>query len=209
MNPAAPYTLIPRYRPNGTLVDISPPPTEFVRDEFTFRVVSGSDDIATVHEWMNRPHNAETWGYDWPVERWSNHIAAQLDTNYSRPIIVTVDGADVAYMEFYRPSQDIIGEFYECDPHDLGLHIAIADIESSPKGRGSRLMSVVVDEFFSYDPNCKAVAFEPDASNIAVRKAVLKTGSTFIGEIPIPNREIALYLTPRPGTSLTETRRGY
>ncbi|MCA2246576.1 GNAT family N-acetyltransferase [Mycobacterium intracellulare] len=45
-------------------------------------------DAELVAEWMNRPHLVTTWEYDWPVARWRNHLRAQVDGAYSRPLIL-------------------------------------------------------------------------------------------------------------------------
>lgn len=92
-------------------------------------------DAELVAEWMNRPHLVTTWEYDWPVARWRNHLRAQVDGAYSRPLILSINGFDRAYMEIYRAAKDSIARCYDSRPHDLGLHGAIADEKPEPRAR--------------------------------------------------------------------------
>lgn len=74
-------------------------------------------DAELVAEWMNRPHLVTTWEYDWPVARWRNHLRAQVDGAYSRPLILSINGVDRAYMEIYRAAKDSIARCYDSRPH--------------------------------------------------------------------------------------------
>jgi RimJ/RimL family protein N-acetyltransferase len=153
-------------------------------------------------EWMNRPHTAKGWEYDWPLERWTTHLRAQYETDYSRPIVVQRGEQPIAYMEFYRMAQDIVGHHYQADPHDLSMHLAIADIGETGRGLGSRIFDVVTTEFFRRDPDCRAVAYEPDAANGASRKMIENAGGRLLSELQVRHRKIALYARARPGHDL-------
>ncbi|MEU9676639.1 MULTISPECIES: GNAT family N-acetyltransferase [Streptomyces] len=204
MNATAP--VLPRYTPDGlpaSWLAVPPPPTGFHRGELHFREArTDNGDIEMICEWMNRPHTAKGWEYDWPLERWDAHIRAQLRTGYSRPVVVERHGRPIAYMEFYRMAQDIVGHHYQARPHDLSVHLAIADLADTGQGLGSRIIGDITEEFLERDPACDAVVFEPDAANSASRKMIENNGASLLGEVKVRHRHIALYVRVRDGQPL-------
>jgi len=159
--------------------------------------VAGTDDAAMVAEWMNRPHLAEAWEYDWPVWRWRSHIAAQLAGDYSLPLIGSRHGVDMAYLEIYRAAKDSIAPCYDSNPFDLGLHAAIADESVLNRGFGPLLLPRIVASVFDADPRCQRIMFDPDHRNNAARRLCEFAGCTFLGEHDMANRRMALYELPR------------
>ncbi len=65
------------------------PPIPHLDAPYAMRLVDPDTDAAMISEWMNRPHLAEAWEYDRPVEWWDGYLRAQLAGEYSRPLIGT------------------------------------------------------------------------------------------------------------------------
>jgi RimJ/RimL family protein N-acetyltransferase len=154
-------------------------------------------DAEMVAEWMNRPHLVSTWEYDWPVPRWRNHLRAQVDGAYSRPLILSIKGVDRAYMEIYRAAKDSIARCYDSQPHDLGLHGAIADEELVNRGLGPLILRKVIAATLAADPACQRIMFDPDHRNTTVRGLCEFLRCEFLGEHDMPNRRMALYALNR------------
>ncbi len=199
--PEQPSVVLPR-----ELTDISdsvrkvpPPPVPDLMLPNTIRVADPEGaDAETVAEWMNRPHLAVTWEYDWPVTRWRNHLRAQVNGAYSRPLILSINGVDRAYMEIYRAAKDSIARCYDSQPHDLGLHGAIADEELVNRGLGPLILRKVIANILAKDPACQRIMFDPDHRNTTVRRLCEVLGCEFLGEHDMPNRRMALYALERP-----------
>lgn len=172
------------------------PPTPPLDSPYAIRVAE-SADAPMVADWMNRPHLAEAWEYDWPVARWRSHIEAQLAGAYSLPLIGSRNGQDGGYLELYRAAKDSIAPTYDCDPHDLGLHAAIADASVVNRGFGPLLLPRIVASVFRADPSCLRIMFDPDHRNTAARRLCEFVGCTFLGEHDMANRRMALYALPR------------
>jgi hypothetical protein len=92
--------------PTAEVSAIGPPPIPVLAEPYEVRLAD--PDAEQVSEWMNRPHLAEAWEYDWPPERWRGYLRAQLAGAYSRPIIGSYRGKDIAYVEVYRAAKDSI-----------------------------------------------------------------------------------------------------
>ena len=146
---------------------------------------------------MNRPHLAAAWEYDWPPSRWRRYLRAQLDGAYSRPFIGSLRGRDLSYVELYRAARDSIATRYAADPHDLGLHAAIADEKIVDRGFGPILLPRIVASVFEHEPRCRRIMFDPDHRNTGARRLCEVAGCTFLGEHDMANRRMALHALPR------------
>lgn len=155
-------------------------------------------DAELVAEWMNRPHLVTTWEYDWPVARWRNHLRAQVDGAYSRPLILSINGVDRAYMEIYRAAKIVWPAAVAAGDGILGLHGAIADVELVDRGLGPLILRKVIASILAAEPACQRIMFDPDHRNTTVRRLCEFLRCEFLGEHDMPNRRMALYALHRP-----------
>jgi lysine N-acyltransferase len=176
---------------------VGAPPTPALTDPYAIRLVEPEADAAMISEWMNRPHLVEAWEYDWPQARWQQYLRAQLDGEYSRPFICSFRGGDFGYIELYRAAKDSIAPRYDADPHDVGLHGAIADLKLISRGVGPTVLAGIVASVFQLESRCRRIMFDPDHRNSAARRLCEHTGCEFLGEHDMPNRRMALYALPR------------
>ncbi|OBI20620.1 siderophore biosynthesis protein [Mycobacterium sp. E2462] len=177
--------------------NVPPPPIPELPEPYGLRLADPDADADMISEWMNRPHLAQAWESAWPAQRWRRYLRAQLDGEFSRPFVATLDGTDRAYIELYRAAKDSIGPRYASDPHDLGLHVAVADLEYIEKGHVSFLLPYLVTSILTLDPQCRRIMFDPDHRNVLARKFCERGGCTFLGEHDMANRRMALYVLPR------------
>ncbi|WP_280267704.1 GNAT family N-acetyltransferase [Nocardia wallacei] len=210
MNQASTPYVLPRELtdiPDAVRQAPAPPVPEF-HAPYSLRVIDADgDDPATVAAWMSRPHLVRTWDQPWPVDRWRQHLRAQLEGGYTRPCILSVDGREAAYIEIYRVAKDECGRLYDADPHDLGFHIATGELELTGRGVMSRWIARLPSALFAADPRCRRVLGDPEYSNRAIRRAFEKSDWTCVGEFDVrPDRRIALYAAPRTPGDLPVTR---
>lgn len=185
---------------------------------FDLRVVDPDGvDPETITEWMHRPHLVETWEQDWPSEKRRLDCQAQLAGTYSRPCILGYDftAADlpelgrqeVAYTELYRPAKDEIGRLYEADPHDMGFHIATADLNLIGRGIMSGWVAQLGANILAAEPECRRVMGDPDHRNTAMRKTFEKNGWLHLGDFDVrPDRRISLYTLLRDPSDIPAIR---
>jgi lysine N-acyltransferase len=183
---------------------VGPPPTPSLTEPYGIRLANPDFDADQVSEWMNRPHLAAAWEYDWLPSRWRRYLRAQLDGAYSRPFIGSLRGRDLGYVELYRAARDSIATRYAADPHDLGLHAAIADEKIVNRGFGPILLPRIVASVFEHEPCCRRIMFDPDHRNAGARRLCEWAGCTFLGEHDMANRRMALYALPRSPADLPD-----
>lgn len=210
-SPTDAATLLPRERTAG-LSDrarrVGPPPTPVLTAPYAARLADADRDAELIAEWMNRPHLAETWEYAWPVPRWHDYLLAQLHGTYSRPMVISRRGEPGAYIEVYRAAKDSISTRYEAEPHDLGVHAAIAALDIVNRGVAPRLLPRLAASLFELEPRCERVMFDPDHRNTAARRLCEYVGCEFLGEHDMPNRRMALYALPRPAVPASASLTG-
>lgn len=176
---------------------VPPPPIPQLPEPYGLRLADPDADAELLSEWMNRPHLAESWEYAWPAERWRRYLQAQLESDFSRPFAASLDGVDRGYVEIYRAAKDSIATRYEYDPYDLGLHVAVADLEYMSQGHVSYLLPHLLVSMFTLDPQCRRIMLDPDHRNVLARKFCERGGLAFLGEHDMSNRRMALYALPR------------
>lgn len=176
---------------------VQAPPTPILAEPYDIRVVAPDADAEMVSEWMNRPHLVQAWEYDWAPDRWRRYLRAQLDGEYSRPFIVGFRGKDVGYIELYRAAKDSIAARYAADPHDIGMHAAIADVRFVNRGIAPILLPRIVASVFDLEPRCRRIMFDPDHRNSGARRLCEWAGCTYLGEHDMGNRRMALYALGR------------
>ena len=106
-------------------------------------------------------------------------------------------GQDLGFIELYRAAKDSIATRYAADPHDIGLHAAIADPTFVNRGFGPILLPRIVAGVFAREPRCRRVMFDPDHRNSGARRLCEYAGCSLLGEHDMANRRMALYALPR------------
>src|ERR1700761_5650289 len=158
------------------------PPIPVLPEPYGLRLADPDADAEMISEWMNRPHLVEGWESAWPVERWRPYLRAQLEGDFSRPFVASLDGVDRGYVEIYRAAKDSIATRYEYDPYDLGLHVAVADVDYMERGHVRYLLPYLVVSVLTLDPQCRRIMFDPDHRNVLARKFCERGGCVFLGE---------------------------
>ena len=176
---------------------VDAPPMPQLADPWEIRAADADRDAELISEWMNRPHLVEAWEYNWAPERWARHLRAQLDGQYSRPFIIGFRGQEIGYTEIYRAAKDSIAPRYDAEPHDLGMHAAVAELRFLNRGLAPMLLPKVVKSLFELDPACRRVMFDPDHRNVGARRLCEHVGCEFLGEHDMANRRMALYALHR------------
>lgn len=186
----------------GPEFDVPAPPLPLLTgDGWSARAVELADatDLLLVHGWMNTPHVARGWGQDWPVQRWRDHLAAQLAGRRTLPCILSQHGERIGYLEVYRCRLDPVADCYCGDPYDLGVHLAIGDQDRTGKGTVTALFPLLLRGVLAADPRCRRVICEPSLHNVAMLRAIEKSGCWRL------ERQIAL---PHKNAVLAVHRRG-
>ncbi|GAT07578.1 acetyltransferase [Mycolicibacterium novocastrense] len=195
----APSPVLPRELTDisDAVRQVAAPPTPVLAEPYLIRLADPDADAEMISEWMNRPHLVEAWEYDWPPQRWHRYLTAQLAGEYSRPFVGFFRGQPFVYIELYRAAKDSIAPRYDADPHDIGMHAAIAELRFVNRGIAPILLPRLTANIFELDARCRRIMFDPDHRNKGARDVCEHAGCEFLGEHDMSNRRMALYALPR------------
>jgi hypothetical protein len=162
-------------------------------------VSAGSAELVVVHGWVGEPR-ARFWGM---VGQSLEEVSAtyrfldSLDTHHG--YLVRRDGRPVALLQTYQPEHDPVGECYDVQPGDLGMHLLQAPPEpgSTPvPGYTERLGAVLAGALFA-DPAVQRLVVEPDTRNATAVGRLERSGFELGPEITLPGKTARLAFLPR------------
>ncbi|MFE0732196.1 GNAT family N-acetyltransferase [Streptomyces antibioticus] len=141
---------------------------QYVEEFGTVRIrpLDAEGDADVVHGWV-REERAAFWGMngltrDQVAEIYA-HMAG-LDTHHA--YLAELDGTPAALLQTYEPTEDRVGETYEVEPGDIGIHLLLApaDAEGGRPGWSSALMGALA-VFVLLGLDRPRVVVDPDIRN--------------------------------------------
>ena len=114
----------------------------------------------------------------------------------SLPCLVSHDGHVLAYTEVYWATRHPLGSLYPAKPHDIGIHIAFGDINTTGRGLCTQLLRGLADGLLAADPDCTRIVGEPDVNDKAIIRAGIRAGFRQHGEVRLPHKTAALMMFP-------------
>ena len=184
---------------SADVLTAGPPPVPMLTPPWTVRSLTpGGDDPALVSRWMNEPHVALFWQQAWPPARWAEDLASQRAGDYSRPLLISLEGDPFAYVEVYRTPRDVIGPHYGAACFDLGIHLAIGNLASTGRGLGRQMVRAVALGLGAADARVRRILADPDERHLMARRMFLAAGFAFLGVHDLGHKNAALYAFPLP-----------
>jgi aminoglycoside 6'-N-acetyltransferase len=136
-------------------------------------------DLPLARAWLEAPHVARWWP---DGELQAGWIRENLGEASMRCLILTIDGADVGYLQTYDPHHEpciapdgTIGHPYRDQPPGTrGIDLFVGERRYVGCGHGPRLVAHVVERLFHEGRPC--VVTDPDPSNARSVAAFRKAG---------------------------------
>lgn len=134
------------------------------------------EDIDVVYGWVSQDH-ARYWGMLGRTRAEVLEIYRFVDSLPTHhAYLARRGGVPVGLLQTYDPAADPLGEHYEVQPGDVGIHLLCAP----PDGRGERgftsaLLATLV-AFALHDPAARRVVAEPDARNDKILRLFRRNG---------------------------------
>ncbi|MGW1296594.1 GNAT family N-acetyltransferase [Streptomyces sp. NPDC002533] len=150
-------------------------------------------DAELLHGWVTE-ERARFWGMaDHTLEqvREIYEFVDSLPTHHA--YLALRDGVPAALFQTYEPDADPVGECYDVQPGDFGVHLLIgpADGEGAVKGYTEALLTAFIAYVFS-DPAHLRVIVEPDARNEKAIARMVRIGFELGPEIQKPEKTARL-----------------
>ncbi|WP_121820802.1 GNAT family N-acetyltransferase [Halostella salina] len=175
-------------------------PQETVRSEYSylttdpdtgkrigFREVDLDRDLGRLHTWLNSEHVLPYWEQNDPLPVVRDTIAERAANEDQTLYIGSLDHTPMSYWESYWADRDRIGDYYDADPADRGIHLLIGPREYLGEGYGAPLVRAMVDFQFRH-PETRRVVTEPDARNDRAIRVFEKCGFEAQREVDLPDK---------------------
>lgn len=193
MNPLATARLVTG--PAGAVV--------FTRDDpalgrIGLSVLDPVADLDVIHDWVTAP-TARFWGLADLSRDELRDLYAYVDGLSSHhAFLIRRDGLPIVLLQTYEPENDPLGEAYEPQPGDVGIHFLLGARGAPVPAFTTRVANVIADFLFS-QPAAERIVIEPDVGNDrAVRRARL-LGFDLGPEVTLPSGKVGqlAFLTRR------------
>ncbi|KQY60457.1 hypothetical protein ASD11_13510 [Aeromicrobium sp. Root495] len=162
---------------------------------FSMRPVDLRRDVPLIHGWVTQ-ERARFWGMAEKSEDEVREVYAFLDSLDSHhAYLVRHLGVPVAIFQTYEPQHDPVGELYDVQEGDLGVHVLVAEGSRVPGFTGG-LLAFALGEVLA-DPAVRRIVGEPDVLNDKSRARALSLGAEEGPEIDLGWKRAQLLFLPR------------
>ncbi len=137
---------------------------------YRFRDVSEAD-LGLLAGWLAEPHIAEWWGD--PAAGLAE-IREAIAAPSTRPMVVELDGAPIAYLQHYDPHMEDDHPYGDQPAGTLGLDLSIGPPDLVGIGHGSAILRQIAGELFA--GGAPRLVIDPDPRNARAVRAYGKAG---------------------------------
>jgi len=152
-----------------------------------FREVELDRDLGRLHTWLNSDHVLPYWTQNDPLPQVRDTIRERADDDTQTLYIGYLDHTPMSYWESYWAARDRLGEYYDADPADQGIHLLIGPPEYLGEGYATPLIEAMAEFQFQH-AETKRIVTEPDARNERAIRAFESAGFERAGEVDLPDK---------------------
>ncbi|WP_103513235.1 GNAT family N-acetyltransferase [Streptomyces sp. SM13] len=165
--------------------------------------VAPAADAGLLHGWVTE-ERARFWGMSEHTREQVREIYEFVDSLPTHHAYLALrDGVPAALFQTYEPGADPVGECYDVQPGDVGIHLLIAPAEGegAVKGYTDALLTAFIGFVFS-EPAHLRVVVEPDARNDKALARMVRIGFELGPEIVKPEKTARLAFLTRAALGL-------
>lgn len=154
--------------------------------DIRIRPVDPAADSDLIHAWVTQ-ERAFFWGMTEnsrdEVEEIYTYIGEQP---HLAAYLVSLGDTPVAIFQTYDPEVDEIGQFYDREPGDLGVHLFLADTPARG-GRTREIFGFLIAQVMA-DDKVRRLVVEPDARNEKSLRLFEQFGAAPGDPVELPNK---------------------
>ncbi|MFF3322467.1 GNAT family N-acetyltransferase [Streptomyces sp. NPDC002889] len=154
-------------------------------------------DVDLIHAWVTE-ERARFWGMLEHSREQVLEIYEYLDSlTTHHAFLVLLDDEPACLFQTYEPDADPVGECYDVEPGDFGVHLLMAPATAGRQpGFTGAVMTALMGYSFS-DPGHLRIVVEPDARNEKAIERMVRAGFTLGPEIDKPEKRARLAFLSR------------
>lgn len=152
-----------------------------------FAVLDPDGDLDVIHEWVTRP-SARFWGLGHLSRDELRNTYAYVDSLPSHhAFLVRRQGLPIVLLQTYEPENDPLGDAYDVQPGDVGIHFFLGDRGSPVAGLTTRVGQLIAGFVFA-SPGVDRIVIEPDIENDRALARVRRFGFELGPRVRLPNK---------------------
>lgn len=164
---------------------------------FSIRPLDAEADAEIVHGWVTDPKAAF-----WPTPGTAVtdvvvEYRAIEESSWQDAFVGLHDGRPAFLIERYHPAHNEVGDTYEVQDGDVGMHFLVAPPTDQPIHGFTHAVITTVMEFLFADPAVSRVVVEPDVRNGAVQSLNAAVGFRIAMVVSLPDKEAMLSICTR------------
>ncbi|MEV5986348.1 GNAT family N-acetyltransferase [Streptomyces sp. NPDC052051] len=167
------------------------------------RVLDPAGDADVVHRWVTE-ERARFWGMTGHTRQQVQDIYGFVDSLTTHHAYLAFhDDLPAALFQTYQPEHDPLGEHYDVQDGDLGIHLLIAP---SPAGRRHGYTGALIGAFLSFvltDPSVRRIVAEPDIRNDKSIARLLRSGFEPGPQVDLDHKRAQLVFLTRDSAEKT------
>jgi RimJ/RimL family protein N-acetyltransferase len=152
-----------------------------------FREVDLDRDLGRLHAWLNSEHVLPYWEQNDPLPQVRDTIAERAADPDQTLYVGHLDHVPMSYWESYWAARDRIGDYYDAEPADQGIHLLIGPREYLGQGYAAPLITAMVAFQFQH-PETARIVTEPDVRNDRAIRAFERSGFERVREVDLPDK---------------------
>ena len=162
----------------------------------TVCVLDPDADLDTIHAWVTAPGTG-FWGLaELSREELRDTYAFVDSLPTHHAYLLRCDDEPVALLQVYDPADDPLGECYDVQPGDVGLHLLVG---ARVRPGSSTLLFTTMVAFLRDLPGARRLVAEPDVRNDRALARLTRTGFVAGPVIELPHKRAQLaFLTLSP-----------
>ncbi|NHI08637.1 acetyltransferase [Streptomyces sp. KO7888] len=165
-------------------------------------------DAPVIHGWVSG-ERAAFWGMNGLTADQVTAVYAHMDTlGTHHAFLVVKDGEPAALLQTYDPAADRVGECYDAEPGDIGVHLLLAPAGSDGARPGwTAALSTVLMAYVLLGLDRTRIVVDPDVANEKAIARFLKQGFTAGPAVVLPEVDLPDVYLPEKKAQLAFLRR--
>ncbi|MFC3882127.1 GNAT family N-acetyltransferase [Bacillus songklensis] len=167
-----------------------------IKKVISFRHVSMKEDLERLHSWMHEEHVIPFWNLNISLADYTVHLQKFLQDDHQTLLVGELEGVPMSYWESYWVKGDMIGNYYEFDEYDQGIHLLVGPSEFLGKGLIYPLLMTILHKKLQV-PETRKIIAEPDIRNGKMIHVFKKCGFQPVKEVELPDKTGLLMVCER------------
>ncbi len=164
--------------------------------EIQLRSFDLKKDTKMIYDWVTRPY-AKYWGMqEHGIDQVAKEYEEIVGHTSHHACMGILNGTPIFLMEYYDPSNDVVGAYYPVIEGDVGMHILVAPVEQKISNFTWNVFTTVMDFLFSKSTT-KRIVVEPDIENNKIHVLNTKAGFQYLKTIQLPHKKAGLAVCTR------------